>query len=357
MANEDVLLIDGEVEDDEVYVEYDIASYPSDLTLEVLHSMKINEEILIPEYQRKFVWNIKQASLLIESFILGLPVPQVFFYVNKESKYEVIDGQQRIFSCCYYFEGYFGEESTHGKRRVFRLTGLDKKSPYHNKTFTELDEVSQRKLKSRVLRAINIRQMSPKDELTSVYHIFERLNTGGTPLKPQEIRNCVFRGEFVGVLRNLNEDTNWRKILGKKTIDIYQKDIELILRVFSLYQSWNDYEKPMKEFLNKSMDLHKNGGTRKVKEFIKIFPKVTEFIINEFGAKPFNIRGPVNSSALDSVMCVLLENEKKIQEVSIKKYNILKDNDDFIDSTYVSTSDAVVLKGRFKVVQEILMGK
>lgn len=357
MANEDVLLTDGEVEDDEVYVEYDIASYPSDLTLEVLHSMKKNEEILIPEYQRNFVWNIKQASLLIESFILGLPVPQVFFYVNKESKYEVIDGQQRIFSCCYFFEGYFGEESTHGKRKVFRLTGLDKKSPYHNKAYTELDEIAQRKLKSRVLRAINIRQMSPKDELTSVYHIFERLNTGGTPLKPQEIRNCVFRGDFVGVLRKLNEDENWRRILGKKTIDIYQKDIELILRVFSLYQTWGKYEKPMKECLNKSMDLNKTGETAKVNKFVKIFPKITEFIINEFGDKPFSIRGPVNSSALDSIMCILLENEKKLQEVSQKKYNNLINNDIFQESTYVSTSDAVVLKKRFEIVKKILIGK
>ena len=57
-----------------------------------------------------------------------------------------------------------------------------------------------------VLRAINIRQISPSDRNTSVYHIFERLNTGGTPLKPQEIRNCVFAGEFVVILKELNKD-------------------------------------------------------------------------------------------------------------------------------------------------------
>ena len=357
MADEDELLTDGEIEEDEVYVEYDIAAYPSDLTLEVLHNMRNSEEILIPEYQRNFVWNIKQASLLIESFLMNLPVPQVFFYVNKENKFEVIDGQQRIFSFCYYFEGYFGEESTHGKRKVFRLTGLDEISPYHNKSFIELDEISQRKLKSRVLRAINIRQMSPEGERTSVYHIFERLNTGGTPLKPQEIRNCVFRGDFVKGLRKLNEDVNWRKILGKNTFDKYQKDIELILRVFSLYQAWEDYEKPMKEFLNKSMDLNKNGDTKKVKQFVNLFPKITDFIINEFGDKPFNIRGPVNSSALDSIICILMENEKKLQKVSRKEYEKLINDTDFQELTYVSTSDAVVLKKRFEVVKEIFFGK
>ena len=113
----------------------------------------------------------------------------------------------------------------------------------------------------------------------------------------------------------------------------------------------------MKEYLNRSMDINKAGDTAKVKLFVKIFPKVTEFIINEFGEKPFNIRGPVNSSALDSVMCVLLENENKLQEISQKKYNNLVNDDDFQDLTYVSTSDAVVLKKRFETVKKMLIGK
>ena len=70
-------------------------------------------------------------------------------------------------------------------------------------------------------------------ETTSIYHIFERLNTGGTPLRPQEIRNCVFRGDLVRVLRELNTDSNWRKIFGRNAFDKHQKDIELILRIFS----------------------------------------------------------------------------------------------------------------------------
>lgn len=73
------LVIDGEYDDDEVYVNYDIASYPSDLTLNTIQEMWNQKNIVIPDFQRNFVWSIKQASLLIESFLLGLPVPQVFF--------------------------------------------------------------------------------------------------------------------------------------------------------------------------------------------------------------------------------------------------------------------------------------
>lgn len=72
-----------------------------------------------------------------------------------------------------------------------------KKVHYITRSFLDLEPKDRRKLEGSVLRAINIRQLSPKEESTSVYHIFERLNTGGTPLAPQEIRNCVFRGTFL----------------------------------------------------------------------------------------------------------------------------------------------------------------
>lgn len=279
MANEpDELEVDEVFEESEAYVTYDIASYPSDLTLSVLAEMWKNKDIVIPEFQRNFVWKIDQSSLLIESFLLGLPVPQVFFYVDENNKNLVIDGQQRLLSVVYFLEGYFGSESIHGKKQVFRLAGLDDRSPYAKKRFVDLDEASQRKLKNAVLRAINIRQLNPKEEHTSVYHIFERLNTGGTPLKPQEIRNCVFRGGFATQLRELNADSNWRKILGKETLDKHQKDVELILRVFALSQAWHKYEKPMKEFLNVAMDYNSSGTTQKVKWFAERFAHATKLI-------------------------------------------------------------------------------
>jgi uncharacterized protein with ParB-like and HNH nuclease domain len=199
---EEELEVDENLEENEAYVSYDIAAYPADLTLNTIKEMWDNKDIVIPEFQRNFVWTIEQSSLLIESFLLGLPVPQIFLYVDDKNKNLVIDGQQRILSIIFYLDGYFGSETIHGRRQVFRLHGLDERSPYANKKFTDLDEASQRKLKfNSVLRAINIKQLNPKEENTSVYHIFERLNTGGTPLKPQEIRNCVFLGDFVRLLK------------------------------------------------------------------------------------------------------------------------------------------------------------
>lgn len=342
--------------ENEVLVTYDIATYPSDFTLGGIFDMWRNGDITIPEFQREFVWTIRQSSLLIESFLLGLPVPPVFFYIDKENKNLVIDGQQRILSVVFFFEGYFGSENLQGKRQVFRLHGLDERSPYHKKRFVDLSDPDQRKLRGTVLRAINIRQLSPSGESTSIYHIFERLNTGGTPLKPQEIRNVVFRGDIVRILRELNNDNNWRLILGKKPLDKHQKDVELVLRIFALTRRVADYEKPMKEFLNKAMQRNRRGNSDRVNRFQKIFTKTTKLIVEQLGTKPFHVRGPLNTSVLDSVFCTIMDNFGRVPHDISKRYNNLLKDPKFEEFTTIATTDASVLKQRFELVKNHLIG-
>lgn len=354
-APDDILEVDEVMDENEASVTYDIASYPSDLTLSVVYEMWKNGDILIPEFQRNFVWSIGQSSLLIESFLLGLPVPQVFFYVDEENQNQVIDGQQRIMTIVYYLDGFFGSENIQGKKVVFRLRGLDDSSPFAMKRFEDLSESHQRKLKSAVLRAINIRQLNPKGEATSIYHIFERLNTGGTPLKPQEIRNCVFRGDLVRILRELNEDRNWRKILGKTTLDRHQKDMELLLRIFGLAYFFSDYEKPMKEFLNRVMNRERHGTSQSVKSLVTDFPIVAEAIVSKLGAKPFHVRGPLNSSVLDSVFATLLQSKKQLPDDLRERYKNLREDPKFSETTFYSTSDLAVVKRRFETVNNYLL--
>jgi len=346
-----------EEDEAEPFVTYDIASYPSDLTLAGIRDMWDQGDIIIPDFQRNYVWNIKQASLLIESFLLGLPVPQVFFYLNEENKSLVIDGQQRIVSVIYFLEGYFGDETTQNRRQVFRLTGLDERSRFANKKYDELDDASQRKLRQSVLRAINIRQLSPKHENTSIYHIFERLNTGGTPLKAQEIRNCVFRGELTTKLKSLNADPNWRSLLGKQKFDKHQKDVELLLRVFSLSGGhWKKYEKPMKEFLNVAMSTEKLGSSKRVADFVKVFPTAVKRLVDTLGDKPFHIRGPLNASALDAVLVTIIDNINRVPKNLTERYQELLSDNQFTAATFSGTSDVNVLQNRFKAAHATLIG-
>jgi uncharacterized protein with ParB-like and HNH nuclease domain len=356
-AEPDELYIEDDPTEDEVLVDYEIATYPADYTLNVLQDMWENKDITIPDFQRNFVWDIKQSSLLIESFLLGLPVPQVFFYSDDENKNLIIDGQQRILSVLFYFDGYHGLENLQGKKQVFRLQGLDPQSPYSNKRYEDLDDVAKRKLRSSVLRAVIIRQLRPTKDSTSIYHIFERLNTGGTALKPQEIRNCVFRGELAEKLKQLNQDANWRKILGKKNLDKHQKDVELILRLFALCDNWRNYEKPMKEFLNKTMKHERKADSKRATNFFKQFPEITRIIVKELGEKPFHVKGPLNSSALDSVFCTIYENVSNLHAELAKQWDALKKDKDFQEATYYGTSDVSVLKVRFNTVLDYLVNK
>jgi hypothetical protein len=355
MARSDELDLLEDPEEDEVYIQYDIATYPSDLTLNGIQELWTKGDIVIPDFQREFVWSIKQASLLVESFLMGLPVPPVFFYIDEDNKNLVIDGQQRILSLVFFFDGYFGRETSHGRRQVFRLKGLSEKSPYHNLRFEDLKNSDQRKLRGSVLRAINIRQLAPTAESTSVYHIFERLNTGGTALRPQEIRNCVYRGPIISKLRELNVDENWRRLLGRLVPDRYQRDMEIVLRLFSLFRDWRSYEKPMKEFLNISMKQNRSFDSVKAKEFLKLFPVSCASILSKLGEKPFHIRGPLNASILDAVFCVVLENGGKVSSDFEERFMNLLNDENFSEGTRLATTDTVVVQDRIKLAQKYLI--
>ncbi|WP_428943251.1 GmrSD restriction endonuclease domain-containing protein [Pantoea sp. FN060301] len=353
LTNDDEFLETEEEIDESPFIEFDISVAPSDLTLELLASKIDTEDIIIPFYQRNFVWKIEQASRLVESFLMGLPVPQIFLYVNDEDQLEVIDGQQRLLSVKYFFEGFFGEADSKGRRQEFRLKGLSEISQYNGKKYSDLSAKEQRKLRNSTLRAINIKQLVPSTRNDSVFHIFERLNTGGTQLKPQEIRNAVYRGKIVECLKELNSLPQWQEILGIKKQDKNQKDVELILRLFSLYHRWEEYEKPMLKFLNSSMAEDKHFNSSRAFDFYREFPIAVNKVKNSL-TRPFRPKGVINSAVLESVMITLLENPDIKEEQLTERYPTLLENEDYNLVVRGSTTDTAILKRRIEVAGRIL---
>ena len=343
-----------EEQDESPLVEFDLSVSPSDPSLELLAQQVERKDIIIPFYQRKFVWKIEQASRLIESFLMGLPVPQVFLYVNADDQLEVIDGQQRIMSVKYFFDGFFGEEDDKGRRQVFKLKGLAERSEYNGKRFEDLTPKDQRKLRNSTLRAINIKQLKPNVRNDSVFHIFERLNTGGTRLKAQEIRNAVYRGAIVDRLALLNETPGWRTILGITQADRNQKDVELVLRLFSLYKSWENYEKPMLRFLNNAMNKERSFNSNHATTFWDDFPRSVD-LVNEALVRPFRPRGVINAAVLEAVMISVLEAKKLSAKQLKERYLILLNNKSFTQSITGATTDTLVLKHRLTKAREILI--
>ncbi|TVQ36596.1 MAG: DUF262 domain-containing protein [Geminicoccaceae bacterium] len=351
MSDEEELKL--EVENDETpFVEFDISVSPADPTLELLASKVNQKDIIIPFYQRKYVWKIEQASRLIESFLMGLPVPQVFLYVNDEDQLEVIDGQQRIMSVKYFFEGYFGEPDRSSRRQVFKLKGLSERSEYNGKTFEELSVRDQRRLRNTSLRAIHIKQLKPSARNDSVFHIFERLNTGGTQLKPQEIRNAVYRGKIVDELKSLNGNPHWQSILGLKAPDKNQKDVEIVLRLFSLFENWNNYEKPMLRYLNRIMEENKDFSTPRAQKFKERFADVVG-LVNRTLHHPFRPKGVINSAMLEGVMVALLENGSVTEARLRDCYRILSGDKSFEETLRGATTDTLTVKTRIKRAKAI----
>ncbi|WP_426163801.1 DUF262 domain-containing protein [Sandarakinorhabdus sp. DWP1-3-1] len=350
VQNEPDVLTTVEEEDETPYVEYDISVSPSDLSLELIAQKIAQNDIIIPFYQRRYVWTIEQASKLVESFLMGLPVPQVFLYENDENQLEVIDGQQRLLSVKYFFEGYFGEADARGRRQEFRLKGLAQRSEYNGKLFSELSNRDQRKLKNSTLRAINIRQLKPSTDGDSAFHIFERLNTGGTRLKPQEIRNAVYRGNIVNSLSELNKNSAWQSILGLRSPDKNQKDVELLLRIFSLYRKWGNYDKPMITFLNRSMSNNRAFDSQDALDFSVRFPLVATQVQRAI-RKPFRPRAIINAAVLEAFMVALLESEDISDDRLLATYNKVIKDPDFLELVTSNTTNQSTLLQRIALVK------
>lgn len=336
-------------------VEFNIVVTASDWTLELLANKFQSGDITIPDYQRKFVWDIRRASTLIESFAIGLPVPQVFFYENEEGQLEVIDGQQRITSIAYFFEGYFGEANSNGDRKVFRLKGLEQRKDLEGKSFEELDDRTKRKIKNASLRGVTVKQLTPKEEQPeSVYHIFERLNTGGQPLNAQEIRNAVYRGPILKKLESLNLNPNWRKIYGKPDPDPKQRDIELILRLLALFENIDAYAPPMKDFLSREMAYNRNFDSEKAIKFCTSFIRAVEIVVNTLD-KPFRPRGLLNAATMEAVMLAIMEQGEDVK-FSEANYEMLLKDETFLEKITSNTSNIEFVKSRKEIAREMLFG-
>jgi len=207
-----------------------------------------------------------------------------------------------------------------------------------------------------VLRAVNIRQLSPNQDRSSIYHIFERLNTGGTPLSPQEIRNTVYRGDIVDALQAANLDVQWRAIFGREDLDRRERDTEIILRLLGLFLKGIEYERPMKRFLNDTMHECRALSSEDVQSFFKQWPQITAFLVENLGERPFNPRGPLNVAVLDAVFTTVARRWPK-EPTNIKETvdGLLK-SEKFMNLCSARTGDTEVVRDRLKLADQAIFG-
>lgn len=346
----DIEVIESEVEDQESdTAEYKINTYGADYTLQLLSSMIGEHEIKIPDFQRKYVWPVKKASKLIESFLLGLPVPQIFLYREAETQdLLVVDGQQRLMTATFFIGGSFEDGSP------FKLRGV--KSRWEGKSYSELDEAEKRKIRNYILRATIFEQVDPTDN-TSVFEIFERLNTGGMALNQQEIRNCVIRGKINLVLADLNIDPSWRALLNQELPDRRMKDVEMILRFFALLNGWKNYKGPMKDFMSSFMRENENITDEHALEIKRVFSETMTCILENGGKNVFKLKGGINLAIFDSISIgVASIGCNQILNLSDKVAQ-LKNNATYVDYVSKATTNEDSVKGRIKIVHALFSEK
>ncbi len=327
---------DTEIRDEieeELPFKYSIISYGTDFDVEGLVRRVQRGDIYVPPFQRNFIWSLNQASRFIESLLLGLPVPGIFLANDDEKKMLVVDGQQRLRSLAFYLSGIFEPDGSE-----FRLAGLT--SRFEGLSYKELPAEDQRHLLNATIHTTIIRQEIPDDSNSSIYLLFERLNSGGTYLRTQEIRSAMYHGRFNDLLDELNGDIHWRGLFGAE--HGRRRDQELILRFFGLYYDYDSYKKPMKAFLNTFMTANRNMSEEKAEEMRKLFKDTVKLVHEEIGLRAFKPKNMFNAAIMDSVMFGIARNQQAgtfDREKFKEQFAALMENEDYLRTVETATTD------------------
>ena len=278
-----------EINDDYVNDDlYNINSWGADYSFRELIAMYDDGDLEKPELQRKYVWGKPEASRFIDSVLLGLPIPSIFLAKTGENKMLIIDGYQRLMTVYDFMRGIWS-----GDDKPFKLSNIPEKvnSRWRNKSFDELSDTEQRKIKTTTIHAIIFEQKAPVDDDTSLFQIFERINTGGRSLMPQEIRNCVYQGKINSLLFELNKNIDWRHLFGSELEDPRMRDLEFILRFLGLNTEYiRNYPKSnisLKKYLNEFMGNKMNNTEESIKNFRDDFNTTISVVKNLFGENAF----------------------------------------------------------------------
>jgi len=318
-----------------------------DLSLKELVSMVEDGLINIaPDYQRQFRWEDDRQSSLIESLFLGIPVPNLFMATNADGTWELVDGVQRVSSII----RFMGSREVINKinsdnHASLRLTDLKKLDSFNGKTFAGLPVEIQNKFK---LTSIKITTLSDKSDLSVRFDLFERLNKGGVILSDQEIRACVYRGGFNDFLKQLAQDTNFKKCVhlsdNKEKSGLRE---ELVLRFFAYLYDIDSFEHSVRDFLNEYMEkANKNFAySENERLFRTVFEKLASALPN--GINKGRNNTPLNLYEAISVGAAKVLNEQgSINTAGIQEW---MNDDELIKYTTgaTNTKNNVVRRIRF----------
>ncbi len=387
--------------------EYDITASPNDFNLLTLFSFIESGSVKIPGFQRNYVWDIKRASRLIESLIIGLPIPQIFLYEEDRNRFLVIDGQQRLMSIYYFIKRRFPREEKRSElRQVFDQQGtippdILEDDTYFTKFNLRLNDPAGGKnnrlnglnydtladtrstFDLRTVRNVIIKQNTPDDGDSSIYEVFNRLNSGGINLTAQEIRISLYHSRFYDMLYRLNLTPEWRRLVGISQPDLNMKDVEILLRGFAMMIDGATYAPSMKRFLNafskkaRSLFGLSAGSSNRITETAQMVTKhaeqsvllsKVERIFKEFIAATAQLPEKAfygetsrrfNISSFEAVFAALCEplwsgKTNTISPITAVTIEALKTDPEFVEATQKATAQTANVEKRLSRARAIL---
>lgn len=266
----------------------------------LIDEIRTQELIVRPSFQRNRVWDRARQSKFVESILLNIPIPTLFFAEDDDKSKVVVDGQQRLLALKDFVENQYP------------LRGLEVLSGLNKKRFDDLTERQQRIVRNRTLRCLVI---SARSDSEIRFQVFERLNQGGVPLNAQEVRHCVYRGELNDLLHGLATDAIWLSLMGRQDPHPRMVDRELILRYFAIRNALPNYRPPLKTLLNEYMRLHRHADADESASLMRSFRSSVQAVHIVFSDHPFrrfsnSDHGPtwdrsINRAVLDIQMIVM----------------------------------------------------
>ncbi len=322
-----------------------VVTQPVDLSVSTLIDQWETKLLFIPDIQREYVWDNGKASRLVESLLLNIPVPVLYFAETPDAKYEIIDGHQRVKSMVRYISNEFS------------LSGLAVLREYKGLRFHQLPDREQRFLRMRTLRAVII---SFESHPNMKFEIFERLNTGAISLNAQELRNSIYRGSFNTLLHKLVKLPEFRSLMGTKLPRKRMADEELILRFFALREGLGEYRTPLKRFLNNYMSKVKSVQAVESENLETLFLNTLKTVAHLIGPRAFRLTD-ANGDALDSsvnralfdaqmLACSWVTTPPQEQDPAQTKFEVsmLFGNEQFLDAIQRATGDRARLTKRLR---------
>lgn len=332
-----------------------------DPEIESLHGKYKRDKLIVqPDFQRQFVWDSTKASRLIESALLGIPIPVIYISQQPDNKEYVIDGQQRLTSFFSFIDGKFPDGTD------FKLNGLKVFRELNGQRYGALGDTLQDVIRYFKVRTITFKKESDED---LKFEIFERLNTGSVSLNDQELRNCIYRGRFNVLLKELSRDADFTFLLGLKKPDKRMKDMELVLRFAAFHHAtYLNYKSPMKNFLNGEAEKYREIGKDEEHQLHSAFKNACQIIRSVFGETAFkrfykgSEKSPgghwepkkFNASLYDILMYTFAREDKNVVYQNLGAIRealifLMTDNQEFINSIELSTSSLQAITKRFDI--------